>query len=325
VSRSLIHALVILCSALAAPGLSLAQGFPSKAIHLIVPFPPGGPLDPLARGMQPNLAQGLGQAVVIDNRPGATGTIGINVCATAGTDAHTVCMITQDLLVLRHLMKLPFDIERDLAPVTQLAFIKGMIMTGVSSSFNNFPEMIAFAKANPGKLNFGSFGEGGQAHQLVEAINQKMGTRIVHVPYKGSGPALQGLLAGEVDMALVVVQNAVTHSKSGRLKPLAVFGGKRVPVFPEVGTMNDQGFDLNIRTWFGIVGSARAPKEDLARVSREIARSITTPEYLEKYVQPFYYDIVGSTPEEFAEFMKADRTVAEYLANVVKAAGYTAQ
>ena len=302
-----------------------AQGFPSKAVTIIVPFPAGGPQDPLARGIQPALAKALGQPVIVENRAGATGIVGMNACATAGTDAHVLCTVSNDLTVLPFLMDLPFNIERDLAPVTQLVAIRPVLMASSSSPFNNFREMVAYARANPGKLNFGSFGEGGGAHQLVEAINQELGTKIVHIPYKGSGPALQAVLANEVNMAVAVPNIALPHAKSGKIKVLAVNGTTRIAAFPDVGTYAEQGFGLNIRNWFGVVASGRAPRDAINRVNREIVAIIKSPEYMEKFIHAFYYDVIGNTPDEMAEFMKADRKVAEVLAKVVKDAGFKAQ
>ena len=302
-----------------------AQTFPGKPVTIIVPFPAGGPQDPLARGIQPALAKALGQPVIVENRAGATGIVGMNACATAGNDAHVLCTVSNDLTVLPYLMDLPFNIDRDLAPVTQLVAIRPVLMASSNSPFNNFREMIAYAKANPGKLNFGSFGEGGGAHQLVEAINRELGTKIVHIPYKGSGPALQAVLANEVNMAVAVPNIALPHAKAGKIKVLAVNGSTRIAAFPDVATYSEQGFGLNIRNWFGVVASGRAPREAINRVNHEIVAIIKSPEYLEKFVNAFYYDVIGNSPDEMAEFMKADRKVAEVLAKVVKDAGFKAQ
>ena len=302
-----------------------AQTFPNKTITIIVPFPAGGPQDPLARGIQPALSKAMGQPVIVENRAGATGTVGMNACATAGVDAHILCTVSNDLTVLPYLMDLPFNLERDLAPVTQLVAIRPVLMASGASPFGNFREMIAYARANPGKLNFGSFGEGGGAHQLVEAINQELGTKIVHIPYKGSGPALQAVLANEVNMAVAVPNIALPHAKAGKIKVLAVNGTSRIKAFPEVGTYIEQGFNLNIRNWFGVAASGRAPREAITRVNHEIVTIIKSPDYLEKYINAFYYDVIGNTPDEMAEFMKADRKVAEVLAKVVKDAGYKGQ
>jgi tripartite-type tricarboxylate transporter receptor subunit TctC len=301
-----------------------AQGFPARQIHFIVPFPPGGPLDPIARGLAPPLAQMLGQPVVVENRAGATGTIGYNACATA-PDAHTICMNTNDLFILPHLMKMPFNLDTDIAPVTQLLYFRQVLMASPKTPFATFREMVEHAKANPGKLNFGSFGEGGGAHQLIEAINRQMGIRVTHIPYKGSGPALQALLAGEVDMAVAVAPIALPHQRAGKLKVLAITGETPLAVYPGVGTYREQGFGLDIRNWFGVVTSGKAPAEQVNRLYQEIARVLAMPDYQEKYMRAQFYEPIGNSPQEFAEFIRNNRKVAEYLASVLKDAGYKAQ
>ena len=309
---------------LCAPVPSSAQSFPSKPIRIIVPFPPGGPLDPLARSIAPSLAQGLGQQVVVENRPGATGTIGYNACASS-PDGYTICMATTDLMILPHLMKLPFDLDRDIAPITQLLYFRQFLIANARAPYNNFREMVEYARANPGKLNFGSFGEGGGAHQLIAVINQQMGTDIVHVPYKGSGPALQGVLAGEVDMAVAVAPTASPLLKAGKIKVLAVNGDTPMSVFPGIGTYREQGFGLDIRNWWGVVGSTKAPKEHITRLNRDIVKVISDPVYRQKFMEAQYYEPIGNTPEEFAQNLKTGRVVAEAIAKALKASGYRRQ
>jgi tripartite-type tricarboxylate transporter receptor subunit TctC len=321
--RLLIPALALAVSALVIPAAS-AQSFPSKPLRIVVPFPPGGPLDPLARGISPLLSRSLGQPVVVENRPGATGTIGYNICANA-PDAYTMCVATTDLAILPLLMHLPFDLEKDVAPVTQLLYFRQFLIANSKAPYNNFREMVDYARTHPGKLNFGSFGEGGGAHQLIVMINRRMGINVVHVPYKGSGPALQGLLGGEVDMAVAVAATAGPLLKAGKVKVLAVNGDAPMPVFPGIRTYRDQGFDLDVRSWFGIIGSAKAPPEDIHRLNRDIVAIVADPEYRRKFMEPLYYEPIGNTPEQFAQNLKAGRAVAESIAEALKASGYRAQ
>jgi tripartite-type tricarboxylate transporter receptor subunit TctC len=319
-----IPVLAVLALMLCAAGLATAQTFPSRPIRFIVPYPPGGPQDPLARGLAPPLSAVLGQPVVVENHPGATGTIGYALCAAA-PDAHTICTTTTDFSVLPFLMKLPYDWEKDIAPVTQLLFFRQVLIAGAKTPFNSFREMVAYAKANPGKLNFGSYGEGGNAHQLIEAINRQMGIRVTHIPYKGSGPALQAVIAEEVDMAVSIPPIALTQVKAGKIKVLAINGNTRLSVFPDAGTYGEQGFGLDVRNYMGIVTTAKAPRDQVNRMSREIARIIASPDYNEKYMVSQFYEPVGSTPQEFTAYLKETRKVCEYLANSVKEAGYKAE
>ena len=317
--RTLIAVLLVLMSG--APVATLAQSFPSKPIRIIVPFPPGGPLDPLARGFAPALSQSLGQQVVVENRAGATGTIGYNACASA-TDGYTICMATTDLMILPHLMKLPFNLDQDIAPITQLLYFRQFLIANARAPYNNFREMVEHARANPGKINFGSFGEGGGAHQLLAVINQQMGITVVHVPYKGSGPALQGVLGGEVDMAVAVAPTAGPLLKAGKIKVLAVNGDVPMPEFPGIGTYRAQGFALDVKNWWGVVGSTKAPRDHITRLNRDIVKVTGDAEYRKKFMEAFYYEPIGNTPEQFAENLKAGKVVAEAIAGALKASGY---
>ncbi len=313
--------LALFALSLSLPMAASAQPFPSKPVRIIVPFPPGGPLDPLARGFAPALTQSLGQQVVVENRPGATGTIGYNACATA-TDGYTICMATTDLMILPHLMKLPFSLDQDIAPITQLLYFRQFLIANSRTPYNNFREMVEHARANPGKINFGSFGEGGGAHQLLAVINQQMGINVVHVPYKGSGPALQGVLGGEVDMAVAVAPTAGPLLKAGKIKVLAVNGDVPMPEFPGIGTYRAQGFALDVKNWWGVVGSTKAPKDHITRLNRDIVKVIADAEYRKKFMEAFYYEAIGNTPEQFAENLRVGKAVAEAIAGALKASGY---
>ena len=316
-----IRSLAIFVLSLVLPVAAAAQSFPSKPVRIIVPFPPGGPLDPLARGFAPSLSQALGQQVVVENRAGATGTIGYSACAAA-SDGYTICMATTDLMILPHLMKLPFNLDQDIAPITQLLYFRQFLIANSRTPYNNFREMVEHARANPGKINFGSFGEGGGAHQLIAVINQQMGINVVHVPYKGSGPALQGVLGGEVDMAVAVAPTAGPLLKAGKIKVLAVNGDAPMPEFPGIGTYRAQGFALDVKNWWGVVGSAKAPKDHITRLNRDIVKVIGDAEYRRKFMEAFYYEPIGNTPEQFAENLKTGKAIAVAIAGALKASGY---
>src|SRR4051812_32075706 len=216
------YAVALLLAALTATQALAQPAFPSKPLHIIVPFPPGGAVDPLVRALANGLTERMGQPVIVDNRPGATGTIGMNACAKSPPDGTTFCFVTSDgMSVIPALgMQLPFDAERDFQPVTLLGYSQPVLVAAAGAPFESFKSLVAYARANPGKVNFGTFGEGSSSHQLLEAIQHGAGIRLTNVPYKGTGPALQAAIAGEVDLALSIVPVIAPHIKSGRLKPI---------------------------------------------------------------------------------------------------------
>src|ERR671926_1137479 len=250
--------------AVAAMTYALAQApFPAKPLHVIVPFPPGGAVDPLVRALANGLTERMGQPVVVDNRPGATGTIGMNACAKSPPDGYTLCFVTSDgMTVVPALgIALPFDAERDFQPVTLLGYSQPVLVAAAGAPFDSYKTLVAYARANPGKINFGTFGEGSSSHQLLEAIQHGAKIKITNVPYKGTGPALQATIAGEVDLALSIVPVIAPHIKSGRLKPILALARARLAALPQVPTYGQQGIPLFRTTWFGIVAAAGIPRD----------------------------------------------------------------
>lgn len=322
---SRVFAVLALLAAVTAGPVLAQESYPTRPVRIIVPFPAGGPIDPLFRSLAQFLAEPLGQQVLVENRPGATGTVGLSVCAKSPPDGYTLCGISSDSLsVLPHLFsKLPYDPEKDFSPVAQIIYVRAILVANAQAPFNTFREMIAVAKAHPGKLNFGSFGEGGAAHQAIEIIKHATGTKITHVPYKGTGPAIQAAVAGEVDLALSTPLVVLPLIKAGRLKPLALPGEARMPILPEVPTYGELGIDLDLRSWFGLVGPAKIPGAIVSRLNREIAKVLGSPQYRDKFLVPLYYEAADSTAEEFAEFLKNSREKwGRQVADLLKAAGY---
>lgn len=318
------------CTAITAgwPALIRAQDvYPNKPIRIIVPFPPGGPIDPLFRSVAQFLTESMGQQVLVENRAGATGAIGLSACAKSPPDGYTLCGISSDSLsVLPHLSKqLPYDAEKDFTPIAQLVYVRAVLVANPRAPFNNFTEMIAYATANPGKLNFGSFGEGGAAHQALEIIKRATTTRITHVPYKGSGPAIQAAVAGEVDLALSTVNVVLPLIRAGRLKPLSLPGEQRMPVLPDVPTYKELGIGQELRSWFGLMGPAGIPREVVIRVNREVVRVLQSNAYREKFVNPVYYETSEMNPQQFAEFLMESRIHGKQIADLLHAAGYRAE
>src|SRR3954469_6426389 len=253
---------------LALAGQAVGQSFPSKPLRIIVPFPPGGAVDPLVRALANGMTERLGQSVIVDNRPGATGTLGMNACAKSAADGYTLCFVTSDGMTVIPALgaPLPFDVEKDFQPVTLLGTSKPVLVASAGSPFDNFKGLVAYARANPGKVNSGTFGEGGSSLQLLEAIQHGTGTKITNVPYKGTGPALQAAVAGEVDLALSIVPVIAPHIKSGRLKPILSLARERLPALPAVPTYGEESIPLFRTTWFGIVAPAGLPRDTVARL-----------------------------------------------------------
>jgi tripartite-type tricarboxylate transporter receptor subunit TctC len=289
-----------------------------------VPFPAGGAVDPLVRGLSNGLTAKLGQPVVVENRPGATGTIGMAACAKAPADGYTLCFVTSDgLTVIPSLRSdLPFDAERDFAPVTLLGYPQSVLVASARAPFDSFKAMVAYAKQHPGRIDFGTFGEGGISHQLLEAIQQGTGVKVTNVPYKGTGPAVQAALAGEVDLALSTLPVVAPHFPSGKLRPLAVIGRERLPSLPNVPTYREQGLPIDIATWFAIVAPAGVPKAIVRRVHEAIAATMAEPEFREKVMPRDAYDAVGAGPEEFERFLASSRAAGKKIAGMLRAAGY---
>ena len=307
---------------------ALAQSsFPAKPARIIVPFPPGGAVDPLVRALANGLSERLGQPVIVENRPGATGTIGMNACAKSAADGYTLCFVTSDGMSVIPALggALPFDAEKDFEPVTLLGVSKPVLVASARSPFDGFSGLVAYARANPGKVNFGTFGEGGSSHQLLEAIQHGTGTRITNVPYKGTGPALQAAVAGEVDLALSIAPVVLPYIKAGRLKPLLVLARGRLASLPDVPTYVEESIPLFRATWFGIVVPAGVPKQIIDRLHVDIATVLGDSKWRDRYMPADSYEVSGIGPEEFARFLRKSRGDGKRIAELLRAGGYRPQ
>lgn len=315
---------IIAAAVLAAAPAAAQDAYPAKPIRIIVPFPAGGAVDPLVRGLSNGLSARLGQPVLVENRPGATGTIGMGACAKSPPDGYTLCFVTSDgLTVVPNLRgDLPFDAERDFAPVTLLGYPQSVLVASARAPFGTFAQMIAYAKQHPGKVDFGTFGEGGISHQLLEAIQQGTSVRMTNVPYKGTGPAVQAALAGEVDLALSTMPVVAPHFPAGKLRPLVVIGRERLPSLPNVPTYREQGLPIDIATWFAIMAPAGVPRPIVRRVHEAIAATMAETDWREKVMPRNAYDTVGSGPEDFERFLTTSRAAGKRIAEMLKAAGY---
>jgi len=322
--KTLIRAAAVLLI-IASTTHALAQSsFPSKPLRIIVPFPPGGAVDPLVRALASGLTERIGEPVVVENRPGATGTIGMNACAKSPADGYTLCFVTSDgMTVIPALgVPLPFDAERDFQTVTLLGFAQPVLVANARSPFDSFASLVVYARANPGKVNFGTFGEGGSSHQLLEAIQHGTGTKITNVPYKGTGPALQGALAGEVDLALSILPVVLPHIKAGRLKPILVLARARLPALPDVPTYGEESIPLFRTTWFGIVVPAGVARDTVIRLHTEIAAVLGNAQWRDRFMPADSYEVSGIGPDDFARHLQESRADAKAIAELLRAGGY---
>jgi tripartite-type tricarboxylate transporter receptor subunit TctC len=309
-----------LCVSVALSSATVAQQpYPSKPIRLIVPFPPGGSIDPVARMLGPKLAESWGQQVIAENRPGANGAIGTEILAKAPPDGYTLILLGGGTHVINALLarNLPYDSVKDFAPVATVQRSDYVLVVHPSMPVNNLKQFIALAKARPGQISYASAGNGNMNHVAAELFNMLTGVNTLHVPYKGGGQALIDLMGGQVHMHFAVVISALPHIKSGRLKPLAIGGETRFPALPQVPTFTEAGLPgFRLQPWQGIFAPARTPKPIIDRLSAEISRIVTLPDITERITGWGSQPLI-STPEQFAALMAADFTK---FAEVIKAA-----
>jgi len=297
-----------------APALH-AQSYPVKPVHVIVPYPAGGVVDALVRSVGQPLAESLAQAVIVDNRPGANTMIALEACAKAAPDGHTLCASSSDGMSFNPQLyaKLPYDAERDFAPITQLVWVSGVIVAGAGAPYDSVRDMIAFAKAHPGKINFASFGIGSTPHFFVEWFRKTGGADIVHVPYKGSAQIIPALISGEADVTFIAMGIVLPQIRSGKLKALAVTQPRRSPYLPEVSTLAEQGSDPQLQNWFGVFAPARTPRPVVDRLNAEFVKALRNPRFEEQFLKVQAFDAVGNSPAEFADFLKSDRANAKQV------------
>ena len=289
--------------------LALAQSYPSKPIRIVVPYPAGGGLDLIARAVGNQLAQRWGQAVVVENKPGSGTIVAAEGVAKSAPDGATLLLTTDSTITINpHLYaKLPYDPVKDFAPVTQLVFLNQLLLAHPAVPAGNLKELIAYAKANPNKLNYASYGSGSQPNLAMEMFKSQAGIEVVHVPYKGIPQAVPAAIAGEVQLTFSGAASSIAHIRGGRLKALAVGGRSRLALLPDVPTFAEQGFpDIPSNAWFGLFAPAGTPREVIAKLHGEITKMLKEPEFNQREVVAKGYELVASTPEEFAAFLAAD-------------------
>jgi len=318
--------LCVLFTALAsasAPQAMAQAGYPNKPIRFIVPYPAGGGTDIVARMLAQKMTQSMGQPVLVENKPGASTLIGTEMLAKAAPDGYTLGLITDSHAINPSFFpKLPYDSVKDFSPVSQLVFVPLVMVAHPSLNVKTLPELIAAAKAKPGKINYASIGNGTPHNLSMEWVKSLAGIDMAHVPYKGVAPALTDLVAGQVDVMFTGSSSALPYVKAGRLHALAVSSAKRLDSFPDTPSVAEAALpEFDFMTWYGSAVPAGTPKEITQRLSREIALALAQPDVKERLAA---LGVVGapSSPDEFAAFMRKETAS---LARLVKLTGVKAE
>jgi tripartite-type tricarboxylate transporter receptor subunit TctC len=284
-----------------------AAPYPTKPIRMIVAVPPGGPADTLARLVAPRLTESLGQTVVIDNRPGANGIIAYETTARAAPDGHTFTAVAAGVVINASLYKsVPYDPIRDFAPITLGITVPNILVVHPSVAASSVKDLIALAKAKQGAVTFASAGNGTSGHLALELFRTSAGVDVIHVPYKGGGPALADVLAGQVQALFSIALAAAPQIKAGRVKALAITSLRRSPVSPDLPTVAESGLPgFEVVGWFGWLAPAATPKPIIDRLHGEIVRTLRLPDVRDRLLSQST-EPVGNTPQEFAAFMKSE-------------------
>lgn len=291
-----------------AAGLVQAQDFPSKPIRLIVPFATGGVTDTSARVLSDKLSRLIGQQVIVENRPGGSGNPGTQYVAQSAPDGYTLLLAFDGTMVINPFVfpKIPFDTVKDFQPVTKLGDAALVLVAHPSLAVKNFSELMAYSKANPGKLSFGHSGTGGTTHVAGELLKQRTGLDMTHIPYKSGGQAVIDAIGGQVPLAYSAVAGAQAHIKSGKLVAIGVSSLKRIGSLPEVPTFSEQGVTgFEAVSWVGILAPAKTPKAVMDRLHRDITAALRETDLRERFAT-LGIDPVGNTPDQFAEQIKND-------------------
>jgi len=317
-TRVLVAGLLVLCASAAQ-----AQGYPNKPIRLVVPFAPGGSSSIVARSVAAEMEKALGQPIVVDNKPGGGGNVAMIEVAKADPDGYTLIIGHVGSLAMNPYMysKLPYDVDRDFAPVSLLAIVPAIFVVHESVPARNLREFVALARKEPGKLYYGSAGNGSAGHLAMEYLKQVSGIDIQHVPYKGTGPNIIDLVAGRTQASSAGTPPLMPHVKSGKLRVIAVGTSKRLHTLPDVGTVAEQGYPgFETSQWYGLNAPAKTPDEIVHRLSAEAAKAARSPKVLERFAADDA-EAVGSTPAEYGAFIKKEQ---QRWSKVVRAAGIRA-
>lgn len=302
-----VFAAILMSALAAAPAFAQKTDWPSKPVRFIVPFPPGGTVDPLARLAGARLSAALGQQFIVDNRPGASGSLGAGIAAKAAPDGYTFLFVFDTHAVNPSLIKLPFDTVKDLAPVMLVGTAPMAIATSPAKPFRSFVDVVKAARAKPDTLTYGSIGSGSLGHLTLTLVQQAGGFRIVHVPYKGGGPMSVDTMAGHVDMGIGSVAVISPHVKGGKMRGLAVTGDRRSHALPDVPALSEQGFPgFSALAWWAIFGPAGIPRPVLEKFHAELVKVFNLADVRAQLTDTLGMDLVVSTPGALQKFLLAE-------------------
>jgi tripartite-type tricarboxylate transporter receptor subunit TctC len=312
--RRFIRALAV--AAAMVSGSAMAQAWPAKPISLIVPFPAGGTTDVLARALAERLQLALGQPVIVESKPGAGATLGADFVAKAKPDGYTLLVgAVHHTIASSVYKKLPYDFQKDLAPITEIALVPNVLVVNANTPAKNVAELVALLKAQPGKHNYGSNGNGTAQHLIGTQFENMTGTEFAHIPYKGSAPLATDLLGGQITMSFDTITPVLPHIKAGKLRPLAVTTAKRSSALPDVPTLEEAGLKgFNIGTWFGVLAPVATPKDILVRLNTEMVKVIQSPEF-RKRMEEIGAEPIGNSADQMAAQIKSE---TEKFAKLVK-------
>ena len=317
---SVLGSLGVLLATAAGAQSHVTPAYPSKPVRIVAPFPPGGVADVLARAIQPGLQEALGQQVIIDNKPGAGGNIGAEIVAKADPDGYTLLLASAGILTINEFLysKMPFDTATAFAPITVVGDMPNIVVVSPKTGITTLKGLIDRAKDQPGKLNFGSAGNGTTTHLAIVLLEQAAGIRLAHVPYKGAAPAVQDLVAGQIDGLVDNPPLVLGHIKSGTIKALAWAAPQRMAILPDVPTAAEAGLPgFEASSWFALIAPAGTPKEIVARLNAEMVKILRDPKMVELFANRGVR-LVGNSVEEFAAFIPKERA---RWADIVKISG----
>jgi tripartite-type tricarboxylate transporter receptor subunit TctC len=286
---------------------AMAQNWPSKPITLVVPFPPGGTTDVLARALADKLGAALGQAVIVESKPGAGATLGADYVAKSKPDGYTLLVgAVHHTIASSVYKKLPYDFQKDFAPITEIALVPNVLVVNASTPARNVAELVALLKAQPGKYNYGSNGNGTAQHLIGTQFQNLTGTELVHIPYKGSGPLATDLLGGQITMSFDTVTPVLQHIRAGKLRALAVTTARRSSALPDVPTLDEAGLTgFDIGTWFGVLAPVATPRDVIAKLNAAMVKVIESPDF-RKRMDEIGAEPIGNSAEQMAAQIRVD-------------------